>query len=781
MKEQSEKIPFSVEISRMIELLAAQIYPTSFALLRENVQNSFDAILLRQHFGQPFDPIIQVTIEPKCVIVADNGIGMSRDDLRNHFWRAGSSSKNTESARAAGVVGTFGIGAMANFGIAENLEVETESAINGERTRCVATRSTLSVTDECISFDAREVTGLPGTVITAIMQEEKIINVHDAETYISQFVTFLPIDVLVNGKLVSRKHIDIAIPQLNRSWAFTSPAVDLGNGLKAGIECTTAFNGEIRIALSNIEYGSQVLDGRMVLRQGIGSLRTYRNGYGLATVSVSSFYNFGGIADFLFLQPTAGREALTTDSMQLLQNVVTRVDEFVSLKLGTRFESNANAYFVKWVSQHQRYDLCSHLRVRVEPGDSLELHEVQERFKQVGCLVYSGNDSATIQHASKDRPIIMLSRNDPRRNCEISYLRKYCNIEELSDNPMVVSTKSEAETTIAEKALAFRIASILSDDYFLEARILFGTISHGVPVLLTKKTAPVDLFIDPAGATAKVILELYDREYAAFVHMVKDFVRNMIFSKIANLVPSATRQGAEAFLKSISRNREIFEYETNDLESLSKLWKEYVSGKLSFKQASTHANRVTVRRYQVVDSAASGAVRDIVPDVIENEVQTAQKDESFHEPRPPIQRLDMSTDKKLLTIGNNETSLKGYRCFLALTEHIFKEKGDFFLQPHRTSVVWGGQKVLFIFEHHSGDFGLYYDLQTNSLISDTSGGGSFETCTIVMKNRIFIPIPELVQASFLPIGNEKKRFEVRCDILYIDRDAQGPPKEGKAD
>ena len=782
MKEQPEKIPFTVEISRMIELLAAQIYPTPFALLRENVQNSFDAILLRSHAGQIFNPKIEVSIEPKRVVVSDNGIGMSKDDLRSHFWRAGSSSKNTESARAAGVVGTFGIGAMANFGIAENLEVETESAIVDERTRCVATRSTLSVTEDCISFESHEITGHPGTVVTAIMQHEKIINVHDAEAYISQFVAFLPIDVLVNGKLVSRQDIDVAVPQLNPSWSFSSPAVDLGGkGLKADIELTGAFSGEIRIALSNIEYGSQVLDGRMVLKQSVGSLSTYRNGFGLATTSVSSFYNFGGIADFLFLQPTAGREALTTDSMQMLQNVVTWVDEFVSLKLSDRFESNSNAYFVNWASQHRRYDLCSHLRVRIEPGDSLELHEVRERSQQAGYLVYSGKDSATIQHASEDRPIIMLSRGEPRRNCEISYLREYCKIEELSDNPAVLSTKLDAETTSAEKALAFRIASILSDDYFLDARIFFGTISHGVPVLVTKPTAPVDIYIDPVAATAMVILEIYDREYAAFGHMVKDFVRNMIFSKIAHLVPSATRQGAEAFLKSISRTREIFEYETNDLESLTKLWSEFMSGKISFKQASTSASRVAVKRYQYVDSTAAGAIRDIVPDVIENEEETAQRNESVYEPLPPIQRLDISTDKKLLTIGNNERSLKGYRCFLALTEHILKGKGDFFLQPHRTSVVWGGQKVLFIFEHHSGDFGLYYDLQTTSLISDNSGGGSFETCTIVMKNRIFIPIPEPVQASFLPIGNEKKRFEVRCDILYIDRDAQGPPKEGKAD
>src|SRR5437016_1635522 len=130
----AEKIPFAVDISRMIELLAAQIYPSPFALLRENVQNSFDAVLLRRHLGQTFDPAIEILIEPNRIRVADNGIGMSRDDLRNHFWRAGSSSKNTPDARAAGVVGTFGIGAMANFGIAEELTVITESTRTRERT-----------------------------------------------------------------------------------------------------------------------------------------------------------------------------------------------------------------------------------------------------------------------------------------------------------------------------------------------------------------------------------------------------------------------------------------------------------------------------------------------------------------------------------------------------------------------------------------------------------------------------------------------------------------------
>ena len=774
MTETSERIPFAVEISRMIEVLAAQIYPTPFALLRENVQNSFDAILQRQHLGDQFAARIDVEIELGQVRVTDNGIGMSRADLRNHFWRAGSSSKNTEEARAAGVVGTFGIGAMANFGIAEELHVETEDMRAAERTACSAFRSTLSVTEDCISFEPQAATGSPGTRVTAVMTSDKPIQVDEAKAYISQFVAYLPIDVFVNGSKASGLPIEESVPPLaTRTWSAEARDMDLGGGVKADLNLVGSVNGEVRIALQNVKIDARKLTGRMVLRQGVGNLRTFRSGFGLATASVNSVYGFGGVADFLFLQPTAGREALTTGSMQILQRIASGVEEFVSLQLAQRPESNASTPFVAWAAKRRRFDLCSNLRVRMEPGDALPLHEIQKQSEEAPVLVYSGTDRATVEHASEDRPIVMPTRGSPRRDCEIQFLRKYCRIEEISNDPKVLERKSSLETSAPEKALAFRLGSILSNDYFLDSHIRFGQISHGLPVLVTRRQTPVEIFLDPNGGTVRLILDLYENQFSAFGHMAKDFVRNMIFPRVSDLVPTATRQGADAFLRSIHRAREVFEYEASDLESLASLWKDYMSGKLSFQQAAERSNRVATRSYQVVDSTAAGSMRDVVPDVLENQSATDQTTESEYGPMPPIERLDMETDKKLLTIEPGEPSLKNYRCFLALTDRIREENGDFFLQPHRTSVVWGGQKALFIFQHHSGEFGLYYDLQTHNLISDESAGGSIVSCTIVMKNRIFIPIPRSIQERFLPEEGEKKRFEVKCDILHIDRQSGG--------
>ena len=407
------------------------------------------------------------------------------------------------------------------------------------------------------------------------------------------------------------------------------------------------------------------------------------------------------------------------------------------------------------------------LRSRVEPGASATLVELAKVSQERPLLLYGGTDPGTMSHASAERPLVQLARNIQRRQCEQGFLTRFGKVEMLSDEPKVLTRLSPKQLTLAQTSLAFRLTEILSSDYFLSVEVWFGTMSHGLPILVSGQN-PVLITLDPVAANVAVMLQIFEKEYGAFGHMAKDFVRNVIFSRVANLVPSATRQGAEAFLKTLNRTRDVFEYERADLENLTSLWTDYLEGRISMQQAAAKSNAVK-RSYQVLEPGTTGRVRDIVPDVSELPPAVySTPQESNHDPMPPIERLDMETDRKLLTIDESDPPLKGYRCFLALSKRVREERGEFFLQPHRTSIVWGGQKALFIFEHQSGEFGLYYDVQMNSPLADNSGGGAFETCTIVMKNQVFIPIPEAIRTRFLPAAGETKRLEVRCDLLYID-------------
>ena len=104
-----ENTKFRIKLDRVLEVLCSQIYDSPLALLRENVQNAYDAILMRNHVDKSdmYKPRIDITIGEKELIINDNGIGMNSESLKKNFWTAGSSGKNNNEARAAGVVGTF--------------------------------------------------------------------------------------------------------------------------------------------------------------------------------------------------------------------------------------------------------------------------------------------------------------------------------------------------------------------------------------------------------------------------------------------------------------------------------------------------------------------------------------------------------------------------------------------------------------------------------------------------------------------------------------------------
>src|SRR5260370_36264860 len=122
----SNGIVFQVETDRVLKILTRDIYDSPLALLRENVQNAYDAVRMRfANSGTLAEGgRIDVNLNGDTVTISDNGIGMTETVLRENFWKAGSSGKNSAEAKKAGVVGTFGIGAMANFCVCRQLTVE---------------------------------------------------------------------------------------------------------------------------------------------------------------------------------------------------------------------------------------------------------------------------------------------------------------------------------------------------------------------------------------------------------------------------------------------------------------------------------------------------------------------------------------------------------------------------------------------------------------------------------------------------------------------------------
>lgn len=516
MSLESRKIPFEVEIARVIELLANQIYQSPLALLRENAQNAFDAVLIRRASDADFEPRIDIEVSPTSITVSDNGVGMTPGELETNYWRAGSSGKDTPEARAAGVVGTFGIGAMANFGIADSLAVETESARERVRTRSQVNRVDLSTTEECISLEPVEPQESPGTTVTATLEVGSTLSVEEARQYISQFVEFVDVAVYFNGDLVSGRPLRDVLPSERASWQEYLSAADLGGLATADIEVLGLASGELRVVLDNVDtLPSSGRPGRAVLVQGSSAVRTLRSGFGLATIAVPSLYRFGGAVDLPALQPTAGREALETRSNDLLQRLFAAVDEVVSEAAAGHEEALTNQEFLNWIVRGQRFQICGGLLVRVEPGQQ-ERRLIDLTSGGRPLRYYGGSDQQIIQaYASEDLPLVIVSRRSPRRDCELGFLRE-AEGEEVSDEPTVLESIDGANLSVELGAVAFRIARVLAEDYFVEVMVRFARMSHGIPLMVDRSQAPVALLLDPDASSLVPLVELYRNDFLTF-------------------------------------------------------------------------------------------------------------------------------------------------------------------------------------------------------------------------------------------------------------------------
>ena len=758
-----KKIAFGIEVRRILELLADQIYQSPLALLRENTQNAFDAVQMRKALQHEFSPRIDVTVTDQEVTVTDNGIGMTPNEIEQNFWHAGKSGKNTEAARAAGVVGTFGIGALANFGVADELTVETESAKTGERTISTALKSNLSTVDQGISVRVVPALGNPGTKVRARLTPNSGVSIHDAYRYLHQFVEFVDVPVYLNDELLSgSKHRD-ALPSEQHAWSERKEIQSLAGMISGDLEVRGMATGEFRVVFENIVTPKGLgRTGAIVLQQDASAIRTLRSGFGLATVGARSDYRWGGVVDLPFLQPTAGREALAATAHQELQQIISALDEIVSQLACEHTGSLSNDSFLGWIANTGKYSICGPLLVTVRPSGAEETLEAIA--SQGSARYYGGRDTSLIEtYASEEQPLVVLSRRRPRRDCEQGYLVAQ-GIGEIDDSPKVTGELSIDRQSIAHSALAVRIARILEEDYFLGVDIRYGSISGGLPLLVTDTKTPVVIFLDPDSTSVSPLLALYRDNFNAFGPFVKDFVRSAVFPRVSKLVPSSTRAGAEAFLRHLRANREWFEYELDDKADLAEILEELRAGRLTTDEAKSRLFDVG-RSFVEVSGTGTEPLSTVVGHVEEDIAESANAD-SF-DARPGIDRRDDETNALILT---TEHPFNGYTCFLSLTGRVQREKGDFFLQPHTTEVVWGGRKVVFIFQHHSRRFGLYYDILCPEIVGETASGGLGITSTILTKGRTFIPIPQEIAASFLPNADERKRLEVRCDVLYLSGD-----------
>jgi len=140
-----ETLGFQTEVKQLLQLMIRSLYSNKEIFLRELISNASDAAdkLRFEALASPElledDPDLRINItfnaKDKTLAVADNGIGMSRDELIANLGtiaRSGTAEflekMSGDEKHDASLIGQFGVGFYSAFIVADKVEVETRRA-----------------------------------------------------------------------------------------------------------------------------------------------------------------------------------------------------------------------------------------------------------------------------------------------------------------------------------------------------------------------------------------------------------------------------------------------------------------------------------------------------------------------------------------------------------------------------------------------------------------------------------------------------------------------------
>jgi molecular chaperone HtpG len=186
----AETLNFQTEAKQLLQLMIHSLYSNREIFLRELISNASDAIdKLRFRaiedaslLGDDADFCIDITFDKDAgtLTIADNGIGMSREDVIAHLGTIAKSGTAEFLANLTGdqqsdsqLIGQFGVGFYSAFMVAKEVEVLTQSAAGGDAVRWRSTG------EDAYSLDVA--TDLPrGTQVILHLQEDATEYAEDA-------------------------------------------------------------------------------------------------------------------------------------------------------------------------------------------------------------------------------------------------------------------------------------------------------------------------------------------------------------------------------------------------------------------------------------------------------------------------------------------------------------------------------------------------------------------------------------------------------------------------
>lgn len=135
----SVDLQFSMDYLAVSNLLMGEnLYADKKCALRELIQNSLDAVLLKKEIykneNSGYEPLIKITYSDNEVAVQDNGIGMTDSEIKDYFLNIGHSFYRSNDFKNLSVsyksISHYGIGFLSSFLLSDSMTVKTASYKN---------------------------------------------------------------------------------------------------------------------------------------------------------------------------------------------------------------------------------------------------------------------------------------------------------------------------------------------------------------------------------------------------------------------------------------------------------------------------------------------------------------------------------------------------------------------------------------------------------------------------------------------------------------------------
>lgn len=187
---------FKTEVNQLLQLMIHSLYSNKEIFLRELISNASDALDKLSFLAVSddaykklqFSPRIDIKFDNKAkiLIITDNGIGMDKEDLKNHLGTIAKSGTKSflenlsgDAKKDSQLIGQFGVGFYSAFMVASKVEVLSKKALDEKAYLWVSDASGYEIKDaQKESF---------GTSITLHLKDDEFLNAYRIESIINKY------------------------------------------------------------------------------------------------------------------------------------------------------------------------------------------------------------------------------------------------------------------------------------------------------------------------------------------------------------------------------------------------------------------------------------------------------------------------------------------------------------------------------------------------------------------------------------------------------------------